>query len=241
VDGDKRPGAQRPSHRSEASLLIGWCVGLILTLVMGWGLIAVVAYVAYRWNVGISFNLAGLIASGVSLGLLLLLEQNLWLSRFMGLRLGPHSTPLKEALFLWFLGIPGLLFRSTGSPNAAQDGSETTGEAGASRSRPAPPPQTDSFREVVETIVFVVVLVLLLKSFLAEAFVIPTGSMATTLLGYHRQETCPQCQFRFPVNCSQEEEGPTRERLPVTHCTCPNCLFRIEIRPPQRLEGVIAP
>src|SRR5712691_7356281 len=53
------------------------------------------------------------------------------------------------------------------------------------------PPQTSSGREVVETIVFVVVLVLLLKSFVAEAFVIPTGSMATTLLGYHKDVTCP--------------------------------------------------
>ena len=36
-------------------------------------------------------------------------------------------------------------------------------------------------RELVETVVFVVVLVLLLRSFVAEAFVIPTGSMAETL------------------------------------------------------------
>src|SRR5215210_4006245 len=47
----------------------------------------------------------------------------------------------------------------------------------------AAPEIKDSFREVIETIVFVVVLVLMLKTFLAEAFVIPTGSMATTLLG----------------------------------------------------------
>src|SRR5262245_6185818 len=56
----------------------------------------------------------------------------------------------------------------------------------------------DSAREVVETIVFVVVLVLLLKSFVAEAFVIPTGSMATTLLGYQKQTTCEQCGHLFP-------------------------------------------
>src|SRR5437773_1301014 len=45
-----------------------------------------------------------------------------------------------------------------------------------------PPEVKDSFREIIETIVFVVVLVLMLKTYLAEAFVIPTGSMATTLL-----------------------------------------------------------
>src|SRR5262245_38191131 len=44
----------------------------------------------------------------------------------------------------------------------------------------------DSSREIAETVVFVVVLVLLLKTFIAEAFVIPTGSMASTLWGYQK-------------------------------------------------------
>src|SRR5262249_4813982 len=74
--------------------------------------------------------------------------------------------------------------RVTARPPAAVPKTEDT----VSRNKkPAAPEMRDSFREVVETIVFVVVLVLLLKSFLAEAFVIPTGSMATTLLGYHKQ------------------------------------------------------
>ena len=52
--------------------------------------------------------------------------------------------------------------------------------------------QTDSFREVVETVVFVVaVLVLMLKTFVAEAFVIPTGWMAETLYGYQKLVVCP--------------------------------------------------
>src|SRR5262245_55968586 len=55
-------------------------------------------------------------------------------------------------------------------------------------------PSDSSGREVVETVVFVVVLVLLLKSFAAEAFVIPTGSMAETLYGYQKEVTCPSCK-----------------------------------------------
>jgi hypothetical protein len=86
------------------------------------------------------------------------------------------------------------------------------------------PEQKDAFRETVETIVFVVVLVLLLKAFMAEAFVIPTGSMATTLLGYHRVVECPECGFRFPLNLSDEkEQGRT-----ITGCTCPNCRLHID-------------
>ncbi len=64
-------------------------------------------------------------------------------------------------------------------------------------------PTRDSLRELVETIVFVVVLVLILKLFVVEAFVIPTGSMAETLLGYHKRVECEQCGYEFPVNSSE--------------------------------------
>ena len=90
----------------------------------------------------------------------------------------------------------------------------------------------DSFREFIETIVFVVVLVLILKTFLAEAFVIPTGSMATTLLGYHGEVTCQQCGYRFLVNKSKEADPAERDHRPVTACTCPNCLFE-NVLPPR--------
>jgi signal peptidase I len=96
----------------------------------------------------------------------------------------------------------------------------------------------DSFRELIETIVFVVVLVLMLKTFLAEAFVIPTGSMATTLLGYHYKETCSNCGHGNLVNATSEAEPPRgQERAPVTHWKCENCGYinerkiRREVRP----------
>jgi hypothetical protein len=100
---------------------------------------------------------------------------------------------------------------------------------------PGPGDMKDGFREIVETIVFVVVLVLLLKTFLAEAFVIPTGSMATTLLGYHREVTCESCGYRYLVNASSEAE----DRIPqyVTQSYCPNCRFLNTLRQ-QMPEGV---
>src|SRR5947208_16392616 len=64
----------------------------------------------------------------------------------------------------------------------------------------------DPAREVVETIVFVVVLVLLLKLFVTEAFVIPTGSMAETLYGYQKLVKCPKCGHEFPLNSHDEVE-----------------------------------
>src|SRR5438094_2027412 len=123
------------------------------------------------------------------------------------------------------------LGRSPLSP-ANQDG--VAGPAAAlakptpqTRAKSAPPETKDGLRETVETVVFVVVLVLLLKTFVAEAFVIPTGSMATTLWGDQKVVECPQCAFEFPVNCSSEREPQERggDPDPVVGCTCPNCRY----------------
>jgi signal peptidase I len=83
----------------------------------------------------------------------------------------------------------------------------------------------DNVREIIETVVFVVVLVLLLKSFAAEAFVIPTGSMAETLWGYQRVAKCPQCGFETPVNYSKEVDPQGRPPEQITGYTCPNCRY----------------
>jgi predicted nucleic-acid-binding Zn-ribbon protein len=104
--------------------------------------------------------------------------------------------------------------------------------------RPKEPEQKDSYRELIETVVFVVVLVLMLKTFLAEAFVIPTGSMADTLLGYHHKVTCQQCGYPNLVNASNEAEpqdgGPG---VPVERCECQNCGFTNVLARPKRAQG----
>ena len=80
------------------------------------------------------------------------------------------------------------------------------------------------FRETVESIVIALVLAFLFRTFEAEAFVIPTGSMATTLLGYHKEFECSECHYVFPVNCSQEAEPQNGQKVEVTGGVCPNCL-----------------
>lgn len=89
----------------------------------------------------------------------------------------------------------------------------------------------DAWRESLDTLVFVIILVLVLKTFVAECFVIPTGSMAETLYGYQKMVTCPECSHLFPVNCSDEVEFPEL-RGPQPFCTCPNCLRDIELTRP---------
>lgn len=107
-----------------------------------------------------------------------------------------------------------------------------------------PPPQekppiqgsVETWREVIDTIVFVVVLVLVLKSFVAECFVIPTGSMAETLLGYHKVVDCPSCGLNYTVNCSQEVEHPETGQKTINAC-CPNCLEKVALRNPATRAG----
>src|ERR1700730_12127942 len=54
-------------------------------------------------------------------------------------------------------------------------------------------------RETIESVVIAFVLAFLFRTFEAEAFVIPTGSMAPTLMGRHMDLKCPKCGYRFQV------------------------------------------
>jgi signal peptidase I len=104
---------------------------------------------------------------------------------------------------------------------------------------PRPPAEVkDTFRELIETIVFVVVLVLMLKTFLAEAFVIPTGSMADTLLGYHYKKNCEECGKENLVNASSEAEAPDPRNAPrIMKYRCKNCGHINVLRRPEPLKG----
>ena len=201
----------------EVVMFLRWLAGLIIILVCGWGLVLTVLH--FTSPLGFAGVFGGL-AALVSLGILWVLERDLWLSRFMGLRLSNRSAQWKETLFFWVTGVVGVFFRST---EAARSTGAQTPPAG----------QASSFREITETVVFVVVLVLLLKTFAAEAFVIPTGSMATTLWGYQKYVDCPKCGYHFPVNCSREVEGSGDElgndrHIPTRGGICPNCHYPID-------------
>jgi signal peptidase I len=60
--------------------------------------------------------------------------------------------------------------------------------------------------ETIESIVVAFTLALLFRGFEAEAFVIPTGSMAPTLMGRHKDLACGACGRDFRVGCSTEED-----------------------------------
>ncbi len=216
VDAAGRVVAGKPeSLLGDLVLMLRWLAGLCIVLLCGWIPLGVTFYV-FREH----YQLAELLAAALSFGAFYMLERDLWLSRFMGLHVAPNASPLMAAFWLWIFGVAGLLMRSTLRPET-----ETTQTTTREKEEPQ---QTDSVREVIETVVFVVVLVLLLKSFVAEAFVIPTGSMAETLFGYQRGVTCPECGYFFPVNVSQEVDPTDETPTKVTGCTCPNCRYHIE-------------
>jgi len=65
-------------------------------------------------------------------------------------------------------------------------------------------------RETIESIVVAFTLALLFRAFEAEAFVIPTGSMAPTLMGRHKDLICESCTLPYRVGCSAEEDDQSQ-------------------------------
>ena len=86
-----------------------------------------------------------------------------------------------------------------------------------------------SARETVESIVVAIILAFLFRGFIAEAFVIPTGSMAPTLQGRHMDVVCAECGFQYRTGASIEndETGPPRGEVTVTRC--PLCRYAMEL------------
>ncbi len=122
------------------------------------------------------------------------------------------------------------------------------------QSAPAQPHPSHAMRETIESIVIAFVLAFLFRTFEAEAFVIPTGSMAPTLMGAHKDINCIKCGHRFRINSSEENGDEAqaieadlrrtnlnlydRQRremeLSTTSCLagmCPNCRYVNPLRP----------
>ena len=70
----------------------------------------------------------------------------------------------------------------------------------------APTGTVHALRETIESIVIAFVLAFLFRTFEAEAFVIPTGSMSPSLQGQHKDVVCSECGYRFLTTASSEGE-----------------------------------
>lgn len=81
-----------------------------------------------------------------------------------------------------------------------------------------------SRRESLESFIVAFIIAYVVKSFAFEAFVIPTGSMAPTLMGQHKDYNCPQCGFLYAVSAS-DGHGASQ----IAYGTCVNCRYTTEI------------
>lgn len=104
-------------------------------------------------------------------------------------------------------------------------------------------------KETVESILVAFILAFIFRAFIVEAFVIPTGSMAPTLLGAHLRWACDDCGYTFNTNYSARQNdaegnpiipaktGPVPGQDPRTgrpalvpnvhDVRCPNCGYDI--------------
>ncbi len=73
-------------------------------------------------------------------------------------------------------------------------------------------------RDNLESIVLAILMVMVVRQVVVEAFKIPTGSMAPTLLGVHKEVRCPNCGWTFRIG--DDKVGPN------TEVECPNCHYQ---------------
>lgn len=125
-------------------------------------------------------------------------------------------------------------------------------EAGTNAPAPRLVRAPSSVRHASEFLVILILGILFARTFAAEAYIVPTGSMAPTLLGLHRDYLCPSCQLRFAIGV--DDDGHFGR--PV----CPNCgrndwtgveavegqgdrllvqKFLFDLRPPRRWETAV--
>ena len=126
----------------------------------------------------------------------------------------------------------------------------------------AKPERRGGVKETIEQILVAFILAFIFRAYVVEAFVIPTGSMAPTLLGAHLRYDCPDCGYDFAVNYGAEggdddmvvpRNATVRERTNRGQLTgrlvdrtysvaCPNCGYRLpKLNPADPANDATAP
>lgn len=130
----------------------------------------------------------------------------------------------------------------------------TTADASTTHDKPT---GAGSFRQVFESVICLAIAVILFRTFEVEGYMISTGSMAPTLLGYHKRVDCPKCGYHFafgvtvdesrtgvlsstrkeasaqtdePITVPPPEDGNSEKNKPHdrgTTAVCPNCGWEV--------------
>ncbi len=112
--------------------------------------------------------------------------------------------------------------------------------------KPSPDSSEANIKETIESIIVAFILAFIFRAFVVEAFVIPTGSMAPTLMGAHMRFRCPDCGYNFDVNFSPNSDAddiviPDRAIDHTYSITCPNCGYHMPRQSSDPLTSATAP
>ncbi len=77
----------------------------------------------------------------------------------------------------------------------------------------------ENFKDTLESLIVAFILAFVFRGFLVEAFVIPTGSMAPTLMGMHGLEVCRDCGWEYSYGMPA---GTERDQIKCPNCGCQN-------------------
>jgi signal peptidase I len=138
-------------------------------------------------------------------------------------------------------GTPAAPSPSAASPAAVPPSPPARSAVAAPEKKPDP--SLAGIIDTIEAIIIALILALTFRAFIVEAFVIPTGSMAPTLLGAHFKIICPKCGYEFDrdaelafqyrdadkaiINVGQRSELSSNTNIPADdyfQAVCPNCM-----------------
>src|SRR5258706_6256426 len=77
-----------------------------------------------------------------------------------------------------------------------------------------PPPEKENIKETIESILVPFILAFVFRAFIVEAFVIPSGSMAPTLLAAHIRYRCDDCGYQFDINFPSDRSDDENINIP---------------------------
>ncbi len=88
--------------------------------------------------------------------------------------------------------------------------------------------RVEEITNVLEGLITAFILAFVFRSFIMEAFRIPTGSMADTLMGAHFRMCCSQCGYKYDRGYMLDRRGSETDTIPsgnvrLLQSRCPSC------------------
>lgn len=114
------------------------------------------------------------------------------------------------------------------APPTAGDLASAQAKASA-KALPREPTADETVKETIESIVIAFILAFVFRAFVVEPFIIPTGSMAPTLMGAHLTMNCPSCGYRFDVGMmpGDDRDIEVDQLKAVKSADCPMCNYEV--------------